>query len=172
MPIQSDEAVLKSGHEDSRFPENDDWATTSSGSTHTSDYTWTERTESRDDEEDFTSSEGSAQTGECTEEDDISGGAKCWKRISTWHALKTLDSGYGINNQSDSQDEEEEEEDAILMIPNQKSGKGDQSGNSRNMKLVKAYLLNEETLSELKFGTDLTKTQLTQVKQMLMSHSQ
>ena len=40
------------------------------------------------------------------------------------------------------------------------------------MKLVKAYLLNEETLSELKFGSDLTKTQLTQVEQMLMSHSQ
>ena len=86
MRIQSDEAVPKLEHEDSRFPENDDWATTSSGSTHTSDYTWTERTESRDDEEDFTSSEGSAQTGEYTEEDDISvGGLMLEKNIPTWH---------------------------------------------------------------------------------------
>ena len=75
MRIQSDEAVPKLEHEDSRYRKNDDWATTSSGSTHTSDYTWTERTESRDDEEDFSSSEGSAQTGEYTEEDDISVGA-------------------------------------------------------------------------------------------------
>ena len=80
------------------------------------------------------------------------------------HALKTLHSGYGINNESDSQDEEEEEEDAILMNSNWKSGKDNKSGNSRNMKLVKAYLLNEETLSELKFRSDLTKIQLTQVK--------
>ena len=75
MWIQSDEAIPKLEHEDSRFSGNDDWATASSGSTHTSDYTWRERTESRNDEEDFTSSEGSAQTGEYTEEDDISGGA-------------------------------------------------------------------------------------------------
>ena len=42
----------------------------------------------------------------------------------------------------------------------------------RTRKLIKAYLLNEETLEELKFGADLTKDQLPQVKQMLMSHSQ
>ena len=40
------------------------------------------------------------------------------------------------------------------------------------MKLVKAYLLNEETLSELKFGVELTEDQAAQVKRMLMSHSQ
>ena len=39
MRIQSDEAVPKLEHEDVRCPENDDWATTSSGSTHTSDNT-------------------------------------------------------------------------------------------------------------------------------------
>ena len=38
-------------------------------------------------------------------------------------SLKTLDSGYGINNESDSQDEEEEEKDARLMIPNRKVGR-------------------------------------------------
>ena len=92
------------------------------------------------------------------------------RNIPTWHALKTLDSGYGINNENDIQDEKEE--DAISTIPNRKRGKDDQAGNSRNMKLVKAYLLNEETLNELRFGGDLTKTQLTQVKQMLISHSQ
>ena len=101
--------------------------------------------------------------GEYTKEDDLSvGDLMLEKNIPTWHALKTLDSGYGINNKSDSQDEEEE--DAVLMIPNQKSGKDDQARNSHNMEFVKTYLFNEETLSELKFGGDLTKTQLTQVK--------
>ena len=66
MRIQSDEAVHKLEHEDARCPENDDWATLLRGSTDTSDYTWTERTESRDDEEGFTSLEGSARTGEDT----------------------------------------------------------------------------------------------------------
>ena len=76
----------------------------------------------------FTSSEGSAQTGEYTEEDDISvGGLMLEKNIPTWHALKTLDFGYGINKEIDSQDEGEGEEDAILMIPDRKSGKDDQS---------------------------------------------
>ena len=41
----------------------------------------------------------------------------------------------------------------------------------RTKKLIKVHLLNEETLEELKFGTELTKGQLSQVKQMLMSHS-
>ena len=39
-------------------------------------------------------------------------------------------------------------------------------------KLVKAYLLNEETLEELKYGVELTGDQLFQVKRMLMSHRQ
>ena len=38
--------------------------------------------------------------------------------------------------------------------------------------LVKAHLLNEATLDELELGVELTKDQLSQVKQMLMSHSQ
>ena len=42
----------------------------------------------------------------------------------------------------------------------------------KSKKLVKAYLLNEETLAELKFGVKLTKDQLSRVKQILMSHSQ
>ena len=37
----------------------------------------------------------------------------------------------------------------------------------RTKKLIKVHLLNEETLEELKFGTELTKGQLSQVKQML-----
>ena len=41
--IKFDEIIPKVEQEDSRRPENDDWATTSSGSTHSSDYTWIER---------------------------------------------------------------------------------------------------------------------------------
>ena len=41
----------------------------------------------------------------------------------------------------------------------------------KTRKLVKAHLLNEATLGELEFGVELTKDQLSQVKQMLMSHS-
>ena len=38
----------------------------------------------------------------------------------------------------------------------------------RTKKLIeKVHLLNEETLEELKFGAELTKGQLSQVKQML-----
>ena len=92
------------------------------------------------------------------------------RNIPTWQALEALDSGYEINNKSDYRDDEEE--DAISTISNRKSVKDDQAGNSRNMKLVKAYLLNDETLNELKFGGDLTEAQFTQVKQMLISHSQ
>ena len=39
-------------------------------------------------------------------------------------------------------------------------------------KLIKAYLLNEETLEELKYGAELTKDQLFQIKRMLISHRQ
>ena len=43
--IEIDKTALKAGQDDFGQPKNEDWATTSSGSTHTSDYTWTERTD-------------------------------------------------------------------------------------------------------------------------------
>ena len=39
-------------------------------------------------------------------------------------------------------------------------------------KLIRAYLLNEETLEELRYGAELTEDQLSRVKRMLMSHRQ
>ena len=92
IQIDIDEIALKAEQDDSRRPENDDWATTSSGSTHTSDYTWTERTDDCGSEGDLTSSEGSAYLTEYTEEDNISvPGSMTEEDIPAWHALKASD---------------------------------------------------------------------------------
>ena len=80
--------------------------TASRGSTHTYDYTWTEKTESRDGEERFTSSEGSALTGEYTEEDDAS---MTEEIIPTWHALEAPNPVYGISIEDNFEDEDVED---------------------------------------------------------------
>ena len=71
--IETDEITLKAEQDESELPKAEDWATTSSGSTHTSDYTWTERTDERSSGEDSVSSGGSAYSAaKYTEEEDES----------------------------------------------------------------------------------------------------
>ena len=66
----------------------EEWATTSSGSTHMSDYTWTEKTDDRSSEEDSVSSEGSAHSAKYTEEDEESRtGPTVRRNIPAFHAL-------------------------------------------------------------------------------------
>ena len=125
----------------------EEWATTSSGSTHTSDYTWTEKTDDHSSEEDSVSSEGSAYSAKYTEDDEESRtGPMLHRNIPAFHALRSSDSDEEIDD------------------------KGSQQKGTK--KLVRAHLLNEATLEELNFGVELTKDQLSRVKQMLMSHSQ
>ena len=113
----------------------EEWATTSSGSTHTSDYTWMEKTDDRSSEEDSVSSEGSAHSAKYTEEDEESRtGPTVRRNIPAFHALGSSDS-----------DEEIADE-------------GSQQKGAR--KLVRAHLLNEATLEELNFGVKLTEDQL------------
>ena len=121
-------------------------ATTSSGATHTSDYTWTERTDDRSSGEDSVSSGGSANSAKYTEEGDVLRmGPMLRGNIPALHALGASDSDGEITVEGNRQ--------------------------RRTKKLIKVHLLNKETLEELKFGTELTKSQLSQVKQMLMSRS-
>ena len=47
VQIETDEIALEAEQGESELPRDEDWATTSSGSTHTNDYTWTERTDDR-----------------------------------------------------------------------------------------------------------------------------
>ena len=97
--------------------------------------------------EDSISLGGSAHSAKYTEEGEVSRtGPMLVESIPALHALGSSDS-----------DEEAANE-----------------GNRREKtrKLVKAHLLNEATLGELEFGAELTKGQLSRVKQMLMSHSQ
>ena len=68
MQIGTDEIALKVEQNESKLPRDEDWATTSSGSTHTSDYTWTERTSDHSSGEDSVSSGGSAYSAKYTEE--------------------------------------------------------------------------------------------------------
>ena len=56
VQIGTDEIALKVEQNESKLPRDGDWATTSSGSTHTSDYTWTERASNRSSGEDSVSS--------------------------------------------------------------------------------------------------------------------
>ena len=147
VQIETDEIALEAEQGEPELLRDEDWATTSSGSTHTSDYTWMERTDDRSSGEDFVSSGGSAHSAKYTEEGEVSRtGPMLRRNIPALHALGSSDS-----------DEETANE-----------------GNRRKKtrKLVKAHLLNEATLGELKFGVELTKDQLSRVKQMLMSHSQ
>ena len=61
-----------------------------------------------------------------------------------------------------------------MKVINEKGKKGVQCQQKKGgvRKLIKAYLLNEETLEELKYGAELTKDQLFQIKRMLISHRQ
>ena len=73
--------------------QDEDCATTSSGSTHTSDYTWTERTDDRSSGEDSVSSGGSAYSAKYTEEGDIPiTGSMLRRNVPTLHALGASDS--------------------------------------------------------------------------------
>ena len=77
----SDEIALKAGQDE-------DCATTSNGSTHTSDYTWTERTDDRSSGEDSVSSGGSANSAKYTEEGDVLRmGPMLCRNVPTLHAL-------------------------------------------------------------------------------------
>ena len=146
VQIETNEIALEAEQGESELPRDEDWATTSSGSTHTSDYTWTERTDDRSSGEDSVSSGGSAHSAKYTEEGEVSRtGPMLRGNIPALHALGSSDS-----------DEETANE-------------GNRRKKTRN--LVKAHLLNEATLEELEFGVELTKDQLSRVKQMLMSHS-
>ena len=129
-----------------RIAEGRGLGTTSSGSTHTSDYTWTERTDDRSSGEDSVSSGGSAHSAKYTEEGEVSRtGPMLRGNIPALHALGSSDSDEETVNEGNQQ--------------------------KKTRKLVKAHLLNEATLEELEFGVELTKDQLSRVKQMLMSHS-
>ena len=146
VQIETNEVALEAEQGESELPRDENWATTSSGSTHTSDYTWTEGADDRSSGEDSVSSGGSAYSAKYIEEGEVSRtGPMLHGNIPTLHALGS----------SDSDDEA--------------AGKGNQRKETR--KLVKAHLLNEATLEELEFGAELTKDQLLRVKQMLMSHS-
>ena len=146
MQIETNEIALEAEHGESELLRDEDGATTSSGSTHTSDYTWTERTDDRSSGEDSVSSGGSAYSAKYTEEGEVSRtGPMLCGQLPALHALGSSDS-----------DEETANE-------------GNRRKKTRN--LVKAHLLNEATLDELEFGVELTKDQLSRVKQMLMSHS-
>ena len=130
---------MKVEQDESELPKAEDWATTSSGSTHTSDYTWTKRTDERSSGEDSVSLGGSAYSAaKYTEEGDESvTGSGLRRNIPALHAMKTSES-----------DEE-------LAVEGKQQKKA---------KKVRAYLLKEETLEELKFGDRLTKDQLARVK--------
>ena len=102
------------------MPRDEDWATTSSGSTHTSDYTWTERTDDRSSGDDSVSLGGSAPLAKYTEEGEVSRTEPMLHgNIPTLHALGASDSD------GETTDEENRQK--------------------KTRKLVKAYLLNEET---------------------------
>ena len=121
----------------------EDWATTSNESTHTSNYTWTERTDDRSSGEDSISLGGSAHSAKYTKEGEVSRtGPMLCGNIPALHALGSSDSDEEAANQW-----------------------------KKTRKLVKAHMLNEATLGELEFGVELTKDKLSRVKQMLMSHS-
>ena len=74
IPVQvgTNEIALEEEQGESEFPRDEDWATTSSGSTHTNDYTWMERTNDRSSGEDSVSSGGSAHSAKYTEEGEVS----------------------------------------------------------------------------------------------------
>ena len=146
VQIETDEVALEAEQGESELPRDENWATTSGGSTHTNDYTWTEEPDDRSSGEDFISSGGRAYSAKYTEGSEVYGtGPMLRESIPALHALGTWDS---------------DDEDA---------SEGNRQKKTR--KLVKAHLLNEATLEELEFGAELTKDQLLRVKQMLMSHS-
>ena len=71
MQIETNEIALKAEQGESGLPRDEDWAITSSGSTHTSDYTWTERTDDRSSGEDSVSLGGSVYSAKYTEEGEV-----------------------------------------------------------------------------------------------------
>ena len=132
VQIETNEIALEAEQGASELPRDEDWGTTSSGSTHTSDYTWMERTDGHNSGEDSVSSGGSAYSAKYTKEGEVSRtGPMLRGNILALHALGSSDS-----------DEET-------------ANKGNRRKKTR--KLVKAHLLNEATLEELEFGVELTK---------------
>ena len=135
VQIETDEIALKAEQNESELLRDEGRATTLSGSTHTSDYTWTERTSDRSSREDSVSSGGSAYSAKYTEEGEESRTEPMLRgNIPALHALGSSDSDEGAANE----------------------------GNRRKKtrKLVKAHLLNEATLGELEFRVELTRDQL------------
>ena len=126
VQIETDEVALEAEQGRSELPRNENWATTSSGSMHTNDYTWTEEPDDCSSGEDSISSGGSAYSAKYTKGSEISRmGSMLRGSIPTLHALGS----------SDSDDEDASE--------------GNRQKKTR--KLVKAHLLNEATLEELEF---------------------
>ena len=106
------------------MPRDKNWATTSSGSTQTSDYTSTKRTDDRSIGEDSVSSGGSAHSAKYTEEGEVSRtGPMLRGSIPAVHALGSSD------------------------LDEETANEGNQRKKTR--KLVKAHLLNEATVEEL-----------------------
>ena len=93
VQIETNEIALEAEQGESELPRDEDWATTSSGSTHTSDYIWTERTDDRSNGEDSVSSGGSAHSAKYTEEGKVSRtGPMLRGNIPALHALGSSDS--------------------------------------------------------------------------------
>ena len=100
VQIETNEIALKVEQNESKLPRDEDWATTSSGSTHTSDYTWTERTSDHSSGEDSVSSGGSAYSAKYTEEGEESRTEPMLrKNIPALHALGSSDSDEGAANE-------------------------------------------------------------------------
>ena len=146
MQIETNEVALEAEQGESELPRDENCAITSSGPTHTNDYTWTEGPNNCSSGEDSISSGGNAYSAKYTEKGEVSRtGPMLRGSIPALHALGLSDLDEEAANEGDSWE---------------KMGK-----------LVKAHLLNEATLGELEFGAELTKGQLSRVKQMLMSHN-
>ena len=135
VQIETDEIALEAEQGESEIPRDENWAATSSGSTHTSDYTWTEEHDDCSSGEDSISSEGSAYSAKYTEGSEVSRmGPMLRGSIPALHALGSSDLNDGDASEGNRQ--------------------------KKTRKLVKAHLLNEATLEELEFGAGLTKDQL------------
>ena len=92
VQIETNEIALEAEQGESELLRNEGWATTSSGSTHTSDYTWTERTNDCSSREDSVSLGGSAHSAKYTEEGEVSRtGPMLRRNIPALHALGSSD---------------------------------------------------------------------------------
>ena len=93
VQIETNEIALEAKQSESELPRDEDWATTSSGSTHTNDYTWMEKTDDRSSGEDSVSSGGSAYSANYTEEGEVSRtGPMLCRNIPALHPFGSSDS--------------------------------------------------------------------------------